>query len=85
MGDGHADGHGFKGYPRRAACPHQAFVTADALKIWLPPQGMSCEIQTFEPRAGGAYRMVLRYESLDHATPGRHPKIPMWCKGDLSN
>ena len=56
------------------ATPHtlyQAFVTADALKTWLPPQGMSCEIQAFEPRAGGAYRMVLRYESLDHATPGK--------------
>lgn len=38
---------------------------------WLPPEGLSGRLEAFEPRAGGIYRMVLTYESADHATPGK--------------
>jgi uncharacterized protein YndB with AHSA1/START domain len=41
---------------------YQAFVTAAALERWLPPLGMSGEMLEFEPRPGGHYRLILRYD-----------------------
>ena len=50
---------------------YQAWVDPDALARWLPPQGMACRIDAFEPRPGGQFRMVLTY--LDPAD-GHHGK-----------
>ncbi len=44
---------------------YQAFVDREALLAWLPPEGMTGEILAFEPRAGGAFRMALRYPEAD--------------------
>ncbi|KKB86259.1 ATPase [Devosia limi DSM 17137] len=41
---------------------YRAFVTAAALERWLPPSGMSGEMVDFDPRPGGHYRLVLRYD-----------------------
>jgi uncharacterized protein YndB with AHSA1/START domain len=43
-----------------------AFLDADALAAWLPPDGMTGEMHRFEPRPGGGYEMTLRY---DHPSP----------------
>lgn len=39
-----------------------AFMTTEALLAWLPPKGMHGEIERFEARTGGGYRMTLRYD-----------------------
>lgn len=41
---------------------YRAFIDPAALAAWLPPKGMHASIDAFDPRAGGAYRMTLRYE-----------------------
>lgn len=38
-----------------------ALVDPGALAAWLPPDGMTCTIERFDPRPGGSYRMVLHY------------------------
>ena len=45
---------------------YRAFIDPASLICWLPPSGMKAEIQRFEPRAGGTYRMVLTYEGAAH-------------------
>jgi uncharacterized protein YndB with AHSA1/START domain len=44
------------------AALYQALVTAKALEQWMPPSGMSGEMVEFDPRPGGGYRMILRYD-----------------------
>ncbi|MGB3335807.1 MAG: SRPBCC domain-containing protein [Devosia sp.] len=41
---------------------YQALVTASALEEWMPPSGMTGEMTEFDPRPGGRYRMILRYD-----------------------
>ncbi|MGA0541827.1 SRPBCC domain-containing protein [Neotabrizicola sp. VNH66] len=42
--------------------------TDPALLIhWLPPRGMSGRVDHFDPRPGGAFRLVLRYEDPEIA------------------
>src|SRR5688572_19441284 len=40
---------------------YAAFVDPDALRAWLPPQGMAARFERFDPRPGGSYRLVLTY------------------------
>lgn len=44
-----------------------ALIDPDALAKWLPPDGMTGEVQAFESKPGGRFRMVLRY-----VRPGRN-------------
>lgn len=56
-----------------AASPHvlyQTFMNPDALIKWLPPEGMSGEVDQFEPHAGGKYRLILYYEG-EETTAGK--------------
>ncbi len=39
-----------------------ALIDRDALEQWLPPSGMSGRFETFDPRPGGSYRLVLSYD-----------------------
>lgn len=48
---------------------YQALVTARALEQWMPPTGMTGEMVEFDPRPGGRYRMILRYD--DAAIAGK--------------
>src|SRR3954469_6770854 len=53
-----------------AAPPAQvfaAFVDREALSAWLPPSGMSGRFERFDPRPGGSYRLVLRYDDASAA------------------
>jgi len=49
---------------------YQAFATADAMKSWLPPQGMTGTMVAFAFREGGAYRIRLTYNEPRHM-PGK--------------
>jgi uncharacterized protein YndB with AHSA1/START domain len=46
---------------------YAAFIDADALMRWLPPDGAKGSIEQFEPRAGGAFRMTLTFEESSSA------------------
>jgi uncharacterized protein YndB with AHSA1/START domain len=40
---------------------YAAFVDAEALSAWLPPEGMTARFERFDPRPGGSYRLILTY------------------------
>jgi uncharacterized protein YndB with AHSA1/START domain len=52
---------------------YRAFIEADALAKWLPPNGFTCTVQQMEPRVGGSYRMSFRNftTGLSHAFGGQ--------------
>ncbi|MCF3642235.1 SRPBCC family protein [Rhizobium sp. TRM95111] len=39
---------------------YRAFIEADALAKWLPPNGFLCTVHHMEPKVGGAFRMSFR-------------------------
>jgi len=39
---------------------YRAFLEADALAKWLPPNGFTCTVQYLEPKVGGRFRMSFR-------------------------
>lgn len=41
---------------------YAAMIDPDAWVKWLPPKGMTARMEKFEPRPGGLYRMILRYD-----------------------
>ena len=36
---------------------YRAFLDADALAKWLPPNGFPCKVHQHDPQVGGSYRM----------------------------
>jgi len=46
-----------RGKPERV---YRAFLEADALAKWLPPNGFTCTVHEFEGKVGGAYKMSFR-------------------------
>jgi uncharacterized protein YndB with AHSA1/START domain len=40
---------------------YRAHLDPDAVAAWRPPEGMKAEIEAFEPREGGVYRMAFVY------------------------
>lgn len=50
-----------KGSPRAI---YEAFVSREAVAKWLPPQGATMEVQTFEPWAGGRFQMTLTFAGI---------------------
>ena len=49
----------------------EAYVNPESLARWLPPTGMTCQIDTFDARAGGAYQMTLSYEQPGEKSRGK--------------
>ncbi|MDT7727921.1 MAG: hypothetical protein QOI21_4497 [Actinomycetota bacterium] len=49
---------------------YAALVDPEALKTWLPPQGMSGKFDRFDARPGGSYRLVLTYADAS-SSPGK--------------
>lgn len=47
---------------------YRAFVEADALAKWLPPNGFTCTVHEFEAKVGGTFRMSFR----NFTTGGSH-------------
>lgn len=39
---------------------YRAFVEADALAKWLPPNGFTCTVHQFDAKVGGTFRMSFR-------------------------
>ena len=39
---------------------YRAFLEADALAKWLPPNGFTCTVHHLDPRVGGTFRMSFR-------------------------
>jgi uncharacterized protein YndB with AHSA1/START domain len=39
---------------------YRAFLEADALAKWLPPNGFTCTVHHLEAKAGGTFRMSFR-------------------------
>jgi uncharacterized protein YndB with AHSA1/START domain len=39
---------------------YRAFVEPDAMAKWLPPNGFTCIVHSFEAKAGGTFRMSFR-------------------------
>lgn len=39
---------------------YRAFIEADALAKWLPPDGFVCTVHQLEAKVGGTYRMSFR-------------------------
>lgn len=39
---------------------YRAFLEADAVAKWLPPNGFACTVHQLEPRVGGTHRMSFR-------------------------
>lgn len=36
---------------------YRAFLDADAMAKWLPPNGFTCKVHHLDPKVGGTYRM----------------------------
>ena len=39
---------------------YRAFIEADALAKWLPPNGFACTVHHLEPKIGGTFKMSFR-------------------------
>jgi uncharacterized protein YndB with AHSA1/START domain len=39
---------------------YRAFLEADTLAKWLPPDGFACTVHKLEPRVGGTHRLSFR-------------------------
>ncbi len=39
---------------------YRAFIEADALAKWLPPNGFTCTVHQFEGKVGGTFKMSFR-------------------------
>lgn len=39
---------------------YRAFIEADAIAKWMPPNGFTCTVHQLEPRVGGSHRMSFR-------------------------
>src|SRR5438477_11097050 len=63
---------------------YRAFLEADALAKWLPPNGFACTVHHLEPKVGGQFKMSFRNfttgkrhafggEYVEHV-PGERPR-----------
>jgi len=46
---------------------YRAFIEADALAKWLPPNGFACTVHALEPKVGGTFRMSFRNFTTGHS------------------
>jgi uncharacterized protein YndB with AHSA1/START domain len=56
---------------------YRAFLDADAVARWLPPNGFTCKVEQFEARVGGQFRMSFRNFSTgnSHAFGGTYLEL----------
>jgi uncharacterized protein YndB with AHSA1/START domain len=45
---------------------YRAFIEADALAKWLPPDGFACTVHQLEPKVGGTFKMSFRNFTTGH-------------------
>lgn len=46
---------------------YRAFLEADAMAKWLPPNGFACTVHQMEPKVGGSFRMSFRNFTTGHS------------------
>ncbi|MBI1330494.1 MAG: toxin [Alphaproteobacteria bacterium] len=46
---------------------YRAFIEADALAKWLPPDGFTCTVHHADVKVGGSYRMSFRNFTTGHS------------------
>lgn len=46
---------------------YRAFLEADALAKWLPPDGFLCTVDSLEAKEGGSFRMSFRNFTTGHS------------------
>jgi uncharacterized protein YndB with AHSA1/START domain len=56
---------------------YRAFIEADALAKWLPPNGFACTVHHLEPKVGGTYRASFRNFTTgdSHAFGGEYVEL----------
>lgn len=56
---------------------YRAFLEADAMAKWLPPDGFACTVHSMEPKVGGGFRMSFRNFTTgeSHAFGGRYVEL----------
>ena len=56
---------------------YRAFLEADALAKWLPPNGFACTVHHLEPKVGGTFKMSFRNftTSKSHAFGGEYVEL----------
>ena len=56
---------------------YRAFIEADALAKWLPPNGFLCTVHHLEPEVGGSFRMSFRNFTTgnSHAFGGKYVEL----------
>ena len=56
---------------------YRAFLEADALAKWLPPNGFTCTVHHLEPKVGGTFRMSFRNFTTgnSHAFGGQYHEL----------
>jgi uncharacterized protein YndB with AHSA1/START domain len=46
---------------------YRAFIEADAMAKWLPPNGFACTVHSMDAKVGGAFRMSFRNFTTAHS------------------
>jgi uncharacterized protein YndB with AHSA1/START domain len=46
---------------------YRAFIEADALAKWLPPNGFTCTVHSFDAKVGGSFKMSFRNFTTGHS------------------
>jgi len=46
---------------------YRAFLDADAIAKWLPPNGFTCKVHSMDAKAGGTYRMSFTNFTTGHS------------------
>lgn len=56
---------------------YRAFLEADALAKWLPPNGFTCTVHHLDPKVGGTFRMSFRNftSGNSHAFGGEYREL----------
>lgn len=56
---------------------YRAFLEADALAKWLPPDGFACTVHHLEPTVGGSFKMSFRNFTTgkSHAFGGEYREL----------
>ena len=56
---------------------YRAFIEADALAKWLPPNGFACTVHHLEPKVGGTFKMSFRNFTTgkSHAFGGKYVEL----------
>lgn len=56
---------------------YRAFIEADAMAKWLPPNGFTCSVHQFDAKVGGAFRMSFRNftTGMSHSFGGQYLEL----------